>query len=114
VVVAEAALASSEWAEEARRLLAADAAWLDEVLPALGGRAVGDGRLPYRFVLTDSAVEWASRLASAGISVRALGPGHGVHPGALGISTPREPERAVLATVLGAAHAISPAFSEAG
>ena len=114
VVVAEAAVASTEWAEEARRLLAADAAWLDEVLPALGGRQVADRRLPYRFVLSDSAVEWATRLASAGISVRALGPGHGVHPGALGISTPREAERTVLATVLGAAHAVSPAFSEAG
>ena len=114
VVVAEAALASTEWAEEARRLLAADAAWLDGVLPALGGRAVADGRLPYRFVVTDAAVEWATRLASAGVSVRALGPGHGVHPGALGISAPRESERAALATVLGAAHAVSPAFSEAG
>ena len=59
-------------------------------------------------------MEWATRLASAGISVRALGPGHGVHPGALGVSTPREAERTVLATVLGAAHAVSPAFSEAG
>ena len=114
VVVAEAALASTEWADEARRLLAADAAWLDSVLPTLGGRPVADSRLPYRFVITDSAAEWASRLASAGISVRAFGPGHGVHPGALGISTPRESERAVLATVLGATHAASPAFSEAG
>lgn len=114
VVVAEAALASTEWAEAARRHLADDTAWLDHVLPAFGGRPVADGRLPYRFVITDSAVEWATRLASAGISVRALGPGHGVHPGALGISTPRETERAVLATVLGATYAVSPAFSEAG
>ena len=114
VVVAEAALASTEWADEARRLLAADAAWLDEVLPALGGRPIADARLPYRFLLTDVAPQWATRLASAGISVRVFGPGHGVHPGALGISTPREPERAVLATALGAAHAVSPAFSEAG
>jgi histidinol-phosphate/aromatic aminotransferase/cobyric acid decarboxylase-like protein len=113
-VVAEAALASTEWADEARRRLAADAAWLDEVLPALGGRPVADGRLPYRFVLTDSAVDWATRLASDGISVRALGPGHGVHPGALGIFAPKEADRPVLATALGAAHAVSPAFSEAG
>ena len=114
VVVAEAALASTEWAEESRQRLAADAAWLDEVLPALGGRPAADARLPYRFVLTDSAAEWATRLASAGINVRALGPGHGVHPGALALFAPTETERPALATVLGAAHAITPAFSEAG
>ena len=114
VAVSEAALASTEWAQATRAQLAADAAWLDEVLPALGGRSVGDRRLPYRFILTDSAVEWATRLASGGISVRALGPGHGVHPGGLGILPPKVTERPVLASVLGAPHAASPALSEAG
>ena len=114
VVAAEAALRSADWADDIRRDLAADVAWLDEVLPALGGRQLADPRVPYRFVLTQSAVEWATRLASAGVSVRALGPGHGVHPGALWLSAPRESERPVLATVLGAPHAASPAFSEAG
>jgi histidinol-phosphate aminotransferase len=114
VVVAEAALADAGWADDVRRHLAADIAWLDAILPALGGRQLADARLPYRYVVTDSAVEWATRLASAGISVRTLGPGHGVHPGALWISSPRETERPVVASVLGAPHAVSPAFSEAG
>ena len=114
VVVAEAALASTDWAGEARRRLGADGVWLGQVLWPLGGRLVDGGVLPYRFVLSDSADEWAATLAAAGISVRAFGPRHGVHPGALGLFAPREAERLVLATALGARHAAPPAFSEAG
>ena len=114
VVVAEAALASDGWAAEARHRLAADGRWLGEVLWPLGGRLVDGGPLPYRFVLSDTAGEWAAALATAGITVRALGARHGVHPGGLGLFAPREDDRLVLATALGARHAAPPAFSEAG
>ena len=114
VAVAEAAMASTDWADDARRRLVADGLWLAQVLWPLGGRMVDGGLLPYRFVLSDSADEWAASLAAAGISVRALGPRHGVHPGALGIFSPRDADRLVLATALGARHAVPPAFSEAG
>ena len=112
-VVAEAALGDTGWADDARRRLAADGAWLDEVLHHIGGRLVDSG-LPYRYVVSDSAGEWAATLAAAGIAVRVFGPGQGVHPGALGIFAPREAERSVLAAALGAVHATPPAFSEAG
>ena len=114
VVVAEAALASSAWADEARRRLAADGAWLNAIVQPLGGRVVDAGPLPYRCIISDSADEWAATLAAAGVIVRALGPGHGVHPGALGIFAPLETERPILATAFGATHATPPAFSEAG
>jgi histidinol-phosphate/aromatic aminotransferase/cobyric acid decarboxylase-like protein len=114
VVVAEAALASTGWAEDTRRQLAADAAWLGQVLWPLGGRLVDAGVLPYRFILSDRAGEWAATLAAAGIGVRAFGPRHGVHPGALGIFSPTEADRLLLATALGARLAGPPAFSEVG
>lgn len=112
-VVAEAALADTGWADDARRRLADDAAWLDGALQHLGGRLVASG-LPYRYVVSDAAGEWAATLAAAGISVRVFGPGHGVHPGALGIFAPRDAERPVLAAALGAVHAAPSVFSEAG
>jgi len=114
VVVAETALADDAWADDARRRLTADAAWLDAIVAPLGGRLLDGGRLPYRCIISDTAGEWATVLATAGILVRALGPGHGVHPGALGLFAPLESERSVLATALGATHANLPAFSEAG
>jgi histidinol-phosphate/aromatic aminotransferase/cobyric acid decarboxylase-like protein len=112
VVVTEAALAAGEWATLTRARLAADGDWLAAVVPMLGGRPVKTP-LPYRFILSDTAAADAATLAAAGISVRVFGPGHGVHPGALGLFAPLEAERPVLAAALGAAHAI-PALSEAG
>ncbi len=47
-------------------------------------------------------------------AVRVFGPRHGVHPGALGLFAPLETERTVLAAALGATHARTPVFSEAG
>ena len=116
VAVTEAALAAGDWATDTRRRLAADAAWFHGVLPALGGRPVtGAGpRLPYGFILSDTAAGDAAALAAAGIAVRVLGPGHGVHPGALGLFAPRESERTVLAAALGATPARAPVLSEAG
>ncbi|MGI8808697.1 MAG: aminotransferase class I/II-fold pyridoxal phosphate-dependent enzyme [Acidimicrobiales bacterium] len=114
VVVAEAALASTEWADDARHRLAADGAWLEQVLRPLGGRLIAGSGLPYRCIFSDIAVELATTLAASGIIVRALGPGHGVHPGALGLFAPLEAERSVLATAFGAVHANPPVLSEAG
>ena len=114
VVVTEAALAGPAWADDARRRLAADGAWLEQVLRTLGGRLIEGSGLPYRCLVSDTAGEWAATLAAAGISVRALGPEHGVHPGALGIFAPLEAERSLLASALGAEHATPPVLSEAG
>ena len=113
VAVTEAALAAGDWATDTRRRLAADAAWFHSILPVLGGRPVtGAGpRLPYGFVLTDTAAAEAAALAGAGIAVRVFGPRHGVHPGALGLFAPLETERTVLAAALGAR---PPALSAAG
>ena len=114
VVVAEAALAATAWADDARRRLAADVEWLDQILRPLGGRLVAGAQVPYRFILSDIADEWAATLAAAGIIVRALGPGHGVHPGALGLFAPVEAERRALASAIDALHATPPVLSEAG
>lgn len=114
VVVAEAALASTEWADDARRRLAADGAWLAAILRPLGGRLVEGAHLPYRCLLSDTAADWAAALGQAGITVRALGPAQGLHPGALGIFAPRESERAELAAALSALTTAPPVFSEAG
>lgn len=112
VAVTEAALAATGWAADTRRRLAADAAWLDTVIPALGGRPLPT-LLPYRFILSDTAAAATATLAAAGISVRAFGPGHGVYPGAIGLYAPLEADRTRLAAAIGAAHA-TPVFSEAG
>jgi histidinol-phosphate/aromatic aminotransferase/cobyric acid decarboxylase-like protein len=116
VVVTEAALAAGDWATETRRRLAADAVWFHGILPGLGGRPVnGAGpRLPYGFILSDTAAADAAALAAAGIAVRVFGPRHGVYPGALGLFAPLETERTVLATALGATHARPAVLSEAG
>jgi histidinol-phosphate/aromatic aminotransferase/cobyric acid decarboxylase-like protein len=114
VVVAEAALAGSDWADDVRRRLTADGAWLAAILRPLGGRMVEGSHLPYRCIFSDTAAEWVAELASGGVRVRALGPRHGVHPGALGIFAPRDADRHVLAAALGAVQAGPPAFSEAG
>ncbi|HTJ74418.1 MAG TPA: hypothetical protein VL337_03550 [Acidimicrobiales bacterium] len=89
LIVAEAALAPTEWAAGARRQLAADGAWLHAILQPLGGRLVGDSRLPYRCLVSDRAPAWAASLAGQGMRVRAVTPEHGVHPGAIGVSRRR-------------------------
>jgi histidinol-phosphate/aromatic aminotransferase/cobyric acid decarboxylase-like protein len=114
VVVAEAALASTAWAGDARRRLAADGAWLAAILAPLGARPPDGCRLPYRCIVSDTAAEWAAALESGGVGVRVLGPTHGVVPGALGIFAPRESERPLLASALAALTVSPPAFSEAG
>ena len=116
VAVTEAALAAGDWAADTRRRLAADTAWFHGVVPSLGGRPVnGAGpRLPYSCVLSDTAADDAAALAAAGITVRVLGPGHGVYPGGLGVFAPLEAERTVLAIALGATTSDPPALSEAG
>lgn len=116
VAVTEAALAAGDWATDARRRLAADAGWFHGVLPVLGGRPVtGAGpRLPYSCILSDTAAADAAALAAAGVAVRVFGPGHGVHPGALGLFAPLETERTVLGTALGATAGSRPVLSAAG
>jgi len=114
VVVAEAALASTDWAADARRSLAADGAWLAAILRPLGGRLVEASHLPYRCIFSDTAANWAATLEGAGIGVRSLGPAQGIHPGAVGIFAPRESERPILAAALATVHTAPPAFSEAG
>jgi cobalamin biosynthetic protein CobC len=113
VVVAEAALAATAWADDARRRLAADGAWLAAMLRPLGGRPV-ESDLPYRCVYSDAAAEWAGTLARGGIAVRLLGAAEGVYPGAFGIYAPRDTERAVLAAALPGVPVSPHAFSEAG
>lgn len=116
VAVTEAALGAGDWATDTRRRLAADACWFHGVLPVLGGRPVkGTGpRLPYACVLSDSAAADAAALAADGIAVRVFGSAHGVFPGALGLFAPRETERTVLGTALGATAGSRPVLSAAG
>lgn len=115
VAVAEAALASRDWAAVARAAMADDAAWLADAMAHLGDGVVGEGvGLPYRCLFTDATVETVAILAAHGVSVRAYGPEHGVHPGALGLFAPRPAERPQLEAALGAVHAAPPALSMAG
>lgn len=115
VVVAEAALASCQWATETRTRLAADGAWLGDALRRAGDDLFDEGvALPYRCLFTDCTVEMVAVLAAHGVSVRAYGPGHGVHPGALGVFAPRPAERPQLEAALGAVRAAPPVLSVTG
>ena len=65
-------------------------------------------------MLSDTAAADAAALAAAGIAVRVFGSAHGVFPGALGLFAPRETERTVLGTALGATAGGRPVLSAAG
>ncbi len=104
VTVAEAAMASAEWADRCRLDLARDAAWLAEVLRELPGRLVEqDVGVHYRCLITEHADELAARMAEHGVGARALGRAHGADPGALRVLAPLAHQRDAVAHAVRAA-----------
>jgi histidinol-phosphate aminotransferase len=104
VTVAEAAMASVEWAERCRLDLARDGAWLADAMRELPGTLVEqDVGVHYRCLVTAQADELVARLARHGVGARALGRAHGADPGALRVLAPLPGQREVVARALRAA-----------
>jgi histidinol-phosphate aminotransferase len=104
VAVAEAAMASAEWAERSRLDLARDAEWLAAELRELPGTLVEqDVGVHYRCLITEHAAELAAGFARHGVAVRALGRAHGADPGALRVLAPLPHQRDAVATAVSAA-----------
>jgi histidinol-phosphate/aromatic aminotransferase/cobyric acid decarboxylase-like protein len=101
VAVAEAAMASVEWAERSRLDLARDSAWLADALRALPGTLVEqDVGVHYRCLITEHAGELAAGFAEHGVAVRALGRAHGADPGALRVLAPLPHQRDAVAAAV--------------
>ena len=97
VAVAEAAMASTDWAERSRLDLADDAAWLADWLREIPGTLIEDDvAVHYRCLVTERAEEIAAELARAGVGVRVLGRAHGAQPGMLRILAPLPHQRGVV------------------
>jgi histidinol-phosphate/aromatic aminotransferase/cobyric acid decarboxylase-like protein len=94
VRVACAAIRDVDWAEESRRQMLVDNAWLGELLRAVDGvHLYANANVHFQYALCERAAEFADALAGGGIGVRVLGAAHGVHPDALRIVAPRVDER---------------------
>jgi histidinol-phosphate aminotransferase len=94
VRMACAAIRDVDWAEESRRQMLADNAWLGGFLDGVDGLDLyANANVHFQYALCQRATEVADALARAGIGVRVLGTAHGVHPGALRIVAPRVDER---------------------
>lgn len=103
VRVAEAAMRAPGWAQETRSRLGADGRWLGEQLAAIPQLDVWTkSSVHFRFAWTAHARQLAAAFADNGVGVRALGPAHGVFPGALRIVAPRLDERDAVADAIDA------------
>jgi histidinol-phosphate aminotransferase len=105
VVATEAAMAATTWADDIRRQMVDDGAWLAKALLPLGKVVVGAIASPFRCLLTgdntgNRAADLAAGLAHQGIDVLVLGPEHGLPTGALRIAAPRASERAAFAAAV--------------
>jgi len=99
--VAVAAMTSTAWAQQCRRQLVEDGAWLARQLARLGSGVVEDGvDVHYRCMYSDRAEELARDFAGEGIGVRPLGAAHGVYPGAVRVLAPRLDERGLFAAAV--------------
>jgi histidinol-phosphate aminotransferase len=107
VVGTEAAMTATVWAEDIRRQMVEDGAWLAKALLPLGRVVVGAIASPFRCLITDDlvtnrAADVAAGLANQGVDVLVLGPEHGMSSGALRIAAPRASERAAFAAAVAA------------
>jgi histidinol-phosphate/aromatic aminotransferase/cobyric acid decarboxylase-like protein len=96
------ALAETSWAARVRRLLAGDAAWLEDCL-AHSRLDIVPGRLHFRLLTgpDKDVAGFAASLGSSGIAVRFLEEAYGVGRPAVRISAPRYQERQRLEAALG-------------
>ncbi len=102
VVATEAAMTSTVWAEDIRRQMVEDGAWLAKAVLPLGRVVVGAIASPFRCLITENAAELAAGLANQGVDVLVLGAKHGMASGALRIAAPRASERAAFAAAVAA------------
>jgi threonine-phosphate decarboxylase len=94
VRVACAAIRDVDWAEESRRQMLVDNAWLGELLGTVYGiELYANANVHFQYAFCPRATEVAEALGQRGIGVRALGAAHGVRPDALRIVAPRVDER---------------------
>jgi histidinol-phosphate aminotransferase len=94
VRVACAAIRDVDWAEESRRQMLVDNAWLGELLSSVDGVDLyANANVHFQYAFCERAGEVAVALGRRGIGVRVLGAAHGVHPDALRVVAPRVNER---------------------
>jgi histidinol-phosphate/aromatic aminotransferase/cobyric acid decarboxylase-like protein len=94
VPVACAAIRDVDWAEESRRQMLLDNAWLGEFLGTVAGLDLyANANVHFQYAFCPRATQVAEALGRRGIGVRVLGAAHGVHPDALRIVAPRVDER---------------------
>ncbi|MEA2704615.1 MAG: histidinol-phosphate aminotransferase [Actinomycetota bacterium] len=99
--MAVAALASGAWAEQSRRQLADDGAWVAMRLRRANLDVIEEHvGVHYRCVTTSEPDALAERFAAHGIGVRPLGAAHGVDSGAVRVLAPRWDERRTFAQAL--------------
>ena len=116
VVATEAAMAATVWADDIRRQMVDDGAWLAKALLPLGRVVVGAIASPFRCLIT--------RLTGRRPGRRPRQPGrrrarsrpaqHGMPPGAIRIAAPRASERAAFAAAVAALIAPPVELSVAG
>ncbi len=94
VQAACAAIRDVDWAEESRRQMLVDNAWLGDVLRQVDAVTLhANSNVHFQYAICERATEVAAALAVRGIGVRVLGAAHGVRPQALRIVAPRVDER---------------------
>jgi histidinol-phosphate aminotransferase len=94
VRVACAAVRDVDWADDSRRRMLDDSAWLAELLGGMVGLDLrANANVHFQYAFCERATEVAEALCRRGIGVRVLGAAHGVYPDALRIVAPRTDER---------------------
>jgi histidinol-phosphate aminotransferase len=89
-----AAVRDTRWADNVRRQMLDDSAWLAEILGGIDGFEVhANANVHFQYGSGDRATEVADALAHWGIAVRVLGDAHGMPSDALRIAAPRVDER---------------------
>jgi histidinol-phosphate/aromatic aminotransferase/cobyric acid decarboxylase-like protein len=97
-----AAVRDVDWADDSRRRLLDDSAWLAELLSEVEGLDLcANPNVHFQYAFCEAAIEAAAAFCRRGIGVRVLGAAHGVQPGALRIVAPRTDERERFAAAVG-------------
>jgi histidinol-phosphate aminotransferase len=102
VRVACAAMRDVDWADDSRRRMLDDSAWLAELLAGIDGVDLhANANVHFQYAFCERSIEIAEALCRRGIGVRVLGAAHGVEPDALRIVAPRGDERMRFAAAVG-------------
>ena len=115
VVATEAAMAATVWADDIRRQMVDDGAWLAKALLPLGRVVVGAIASPFRCLITDQGRRSGRRPRQPGRRrPRPRARSTACPPGALRIAAPRASERAAFAAAVAALIAPPVELSVAG